>query len=261
MTMPELPEIYILGKYLKATSLNKKVTALDFVQTGLLRAPKKDFEKIKGKTFKEVQQLGKYLFLKVEQDLWLGFHFGMTGKLEYYRKQDPPKYTHVVFTFENDSHLAFVCRRKLGKIYLTSGVKDFQLEHSLGKHALDLDLKEFLEILEDKRGMIKAVLTDQHELSGIGNVYADEVLYQCKIHPKTSTDKLTDAEKRDIHLEIGQVLRAVIKLDGERLELPSNYLVPNRKEGADCPNCEGKVEKTTVSGRSTYFCPSCQQEK
>ncbi len=259
--MPELPEITILGKYLKETSLNKKVIAIEFQQTGLLRAPKKEFEKIKGKSFKEVRQLGKYLFLKVEEDLWLGFHFGMTGKLESYQNQEPPKYTHVVFTFEDDSHLAFVCRRKLGKIYLTSGVKDFQKEHSLGKHALDLKLEEFLEIISDKKGMIKAVLTDQHELSGIGNVYADEILYQCNIHPKSSTAKLTDAEKRDVYTQMGKVLRTIIKHDGERSELPADYLVPDRKEGADCPKCQGKVEKTTVSGRSTYFCPSCQQEK
>ena len=150
--MPELPEISLIGKYLESTSLNKKIVDLEFVQTGLLRAPKKDFEAVKGKTFKEVQQLGKYLFLKVEDQLWLGFHFGMTGKFEFYNNQEPPKYTHLVFTFDDDSHLAFVCRRKLGKIYLTSGVEDFQKEHSLGKSALEISLKEFKEILKDKKG-------------------------------------------------------------------------------------------------------------
>jgi len=259
--MPELPEINIMGRYLESTSLNKKIVGMEILQTALLQAPKKDFEFLRGKTFKEVRQLGKYLFLKVEEQRWLGFHFGMTGKFESYKNQDPPKYTHLIFTFEDDSHLAFVCRRKLGKIYLTSGVEDFQRKHSLGKHALELKLKEFQEILKDKKGMIKAVLTDQHEISGIGNVYADEMLYQCNIHPKSGTNSLTEEEIKDLYSKMVEVLKTVIKSDGERSELPSDYLVPHRKDGADCPKCDGKVVKTKVSGRSTYFCPSCQKEK
>ena len=148
--MPELPEIALLGKYIASTSLNKKITGLDFLQTGLLQSPKSDFNKLKGKSFSECQQLGKYLFLKAEKELWLGFHFGMTGKLEFYRHEESPKYTHLVIRFEDDSRLAYVCRRKLGKIYLTPGVEDFKKEHSLGKHALDVSMKEFQELLKAK---------------------------------------------------------------------------------------------------------------
>ena len=259
--MPELPEIALLGKYIASTSLNKKITGLDFLQTGLLQSPKSDFNKLKGKSFSECQQLGKYLFLKAEKELWLGFHFGMTGKLEFYRHEESPKYTHLVIRFEDDSRLAYVCRRKLGKIYLTPGVEDFKKEHSLGKHALDVSMKEFQELLKDKKGMIKAVLTDQHEIAGIGNVYADEILYQSGIHPKTSTDQLTEKEVKLVFKNITMVLNKVIEADGERSELPSSFLAPHRKEGVDCPDCQGKVEKTTVSGRSTYFCPSCQKVK
>lgn len=260
-TMPELPEIALLKKYVDSTSLNHKIVGLVFVQSSLLQAPKKDFEKLKGKKFSESQQLGKYLFLKADSELWLGFHFGMTGKLEYYKNQEPPKYTHLILKFSDASELAYVCRRKLGKIYLTPGVEDFQENHSIGKHALGLSLKEFQDLMKGKRGMIKASLTDQHNLAGIGNVYADEILFQCRIHPKTRTDSLTHKELKCVFNEMGKVLNTIIKIDGDRSELPSNYLVPRRKEGEPCPDCNGKVEKTTVSGRSTYFCPSCQKEK
>lgn len=259
--MPELPEIALLEKYVVSTSLNKKIVDMEFLQTGLLQAPKKEFENLKGKSFSETSQLGKYLFLKAGEELWLGFHFGMTGKLEYYQNQEAPKYSHLVFKFDDDSHLAYVCRRKLGKIYLTTGVEDFQKKHSLGKHALKVSLKEFQKLLQNKKGMIKAVLTDQHEIAGIGNVYADEILYQSKVHPRSGTDQLTEQEVKMIFSNMEMVLKTAIENDGERAELPSSFLSPHRKDGADCPNCKGKVEKITVSGRSTYFCPSCQKEK
>lgn len=259
--MPELPEIALLGKYIESTSLNRKIIDLDFLQTGLLQSPQKEFENLKGKSFTETRQLGKYLFLKATEQLWLGFHFGMTGKLEYYQNQEPPKYTHLVIRFEDDSRLAYVCRRKLGKIYLTPGVEDFKSRHSLGKHALDINLEEFKEILKGKKGMIKANLTDQHEIAGIGNVYADEILFQSGVHPKTGTDELTDKEVKAMFSNLDMVLNTAINNDGERSELPSDFLSPHRKEGKECPKCKGKVKKITVSGRSTYFCPSCQKER
>src|SRR5690606_18223219 len=150
------------------------------------------------------------------------------------------------------------CRRKLGKIYLTTGVEDFQKKNSLGKHALEVSSPEFKDILDKKKGMIKALLTDQHEISGIGNVYADEMLFQAGIHPKTPTDKLSTKEIQQLYSKMKMVLTTAIEKEGERSEFPASFLAPHRKEGAACPNCKGKVEKTTVAGRSTYFCPSCQ---
>lgn len=260
--MPELPEIALYKKYVDATALHKKITKVDFPDKSLLQAPEADFNKaLKGKEFKETQRLGKYLFLKLENNSWLVFHFGMTGTLEYYNNQKDPKFSNMVLSFENDYKLAFTCKRKLGKIYLTDGMEEFQVERSLGKDALALKWKDFEELLQKKKGTIKGFLMDQQEIAGIGNIYADEVLFQSKIHPKTKVPRLTEKEQKNIFEEIGKVLKTVIKADGERAELPSNYLVPHRKEGEKCPNCSGKVEKIKVSGRSTYFCPTCQSGK
>ncbi|WP_424494524.1 zinc finger domain-containing protein [Salinimicrobium sp. GXAS 041] len=152
------------------------------------------------------------------------------------------------------------CRRKLGKIYLTTGVDVFAKEHSLGKDALELRKEEFDNLLEEKRGSIKGALTDQHLISGIGNVYADEILFQCEIHPKSKTEKLAKKENSGIYSKMRTVLKTAIKNEGQRSQLPNTYLTPQRKEGAQCPKCSGKVEKIKVSGRSTYFCPKCQEE-
>lgn len=260
--MPELPEIELTKRYVDSTSLKKKIVKVDFPSTSLLQSPKTNFEKaLKGNKFEKTERLGKYLFLKCGKDSWLGLHFGMTGKLEYYQNQEPPKYSNMILTFEDDYMLAYVCRRKLGKIYLTESVEKFKEEHDLAKDALDFSEQDFLELLEQKRGSIKAALTDQHAIAGIGNVYSDEMLYQVGIHPKTKTDKLTEKEKKDLFKQINKVLGTAIKIGGKRAKFPSDYLIKNRKEGADCPNCKGKVEKIKVSGRSTYFCPACQEEK
>lgn len=260
--MPELPEIALNKKYVDATALHKKITNLSFPDASLLQAPKASFEKaLKGKELEETKRLGKYLLIKISGGKWLVFHFGMTGKLEYYQNQEMPKYTKMLLSFDNDYHLAYSCRRKLGKIYLADDFEEFKKEHELGNDALELSENEFLDLLKDKGGSIKGALTDQHLLSGIGNVYSDEMLYQCGIHPKSKVDKLSEAQKKELYKQMKKVLKMAIDKEGERSEFPSNYLINHRKDGEDCPKCSGKIKQIKVSGRSTYFCPSCQKEE
>ena len=259
--MPELPEITLFKTYLEETSLNKKIRKIDFLHLGALQAPKEDFEAaLKGTEFKSTHRLGKYLIVETSGKKALVLHFGMTGKLEFFRSQEPPKYARVIFSFDEDEHLAFVCRRKLGKLFLTDGAAAFRENHELGEDALELSEEEFLQLLDDKGAAIKSVLTDQHVLAGIGNVYSDEMLYQCKIHPKTKTDALSTREKKKLYKKMREVLEMAIDREGVRQEFPKDYLISHRKEGEDCPNGKGKIKKIKVSGRSTYFCPSCQEQ-
>lgn len=259
--MPELPEIAQTKKFLDATVLQKEIKEVDFPQKKLLQAPEAAFRKtLLNHKITETMQLGKYLFLKADSGKSLVFHFGMTGKLEVYQHNEHPKYAHMVISFADSSHLTFVCRRKLGKIYLAEGVSEFREEFSLGKDAMELDASEFAELLREKRGAVKTALTDQHFISGIGNVYADEILYQCRIHPKSKIEKLAQDEKKQLYEKMQSVLGVAIENEGKRKELPDEYLTPHRKEGAECPACSGKIEMIKVSGRSTYFCPACQKE-
>lgn len=260
--MPELPEIAQYKKYADATCLHQEISKVEFKDKKLLQSPAKDFEKeLQNNEFTGTTRIGKYLFLETKKGKDLVLHFGMTGKLEYYKHEEHPKYSQMILTFKNSYHLAFDCRRKLGKIFLTESVDEFRKEHELGEDALDLDEKTFLEMMEKKKGSIKTALTDQHFISGIGNVYADEMLYQCKIHPKTKVEKLSEKEKKEVFKQMGKVLKEAIENEGGRKDFPSDYLTPHRKEGEDCPKCSGKIEMIKVSGRSTYFCPKCQKEK
>lgn len=260
--MPELPEITLYKNYLDETSLNKKIVSIDFLHTGGLQSPKSDFEDaLVGKKLTKTHRLGKYLLADTNGDKTLVLHFGMTGKLEYFRNQEPPKYSRVVFNFGDDEHLAFACRRKLGKLFITDGPEEFQQSRELGDDALDLKEAEFLQLLEGKTGSIKGVLTDQHVLAGIGNVYSDEMLYQCRIHPKTKTNDLSEKEKKQLFKKMKEILNKAIEVEGKRSDFPEDYLIKRRKDGADCPACTGKIKKIKVGGRSTYFCSECQKEK
>ena len=260
--MPELPEVAYNKKYVDATALHNKIKLVRSLDSQVLRASKKELEdSLTGKEFTETIRHGKYLFLKTSGDDFLVFHFGMTGKFDFSHEDDPPKYTRFYIEFKDNSKLFFICPRKLGKIYLASGLDDFLKEHSIGKDALDFKKEEFRELLEGKRGSVKGALTNQSFITGIGNMYADEILFQTKIHPKTSGNDLSEKETDSIYKAMGEVLDTVTRSKEKDSGLPSNYLTRHRNEGDDCPNCSGKIEMIKISGRSTYFCPSCQKEK
>lgn len=126
---------------------------------------------------------------------------------------------------------------------------------------MEFSKDDFSAFIEGKRGSIKGALMDQSSIAGIGNMYADEIIFQCGIHPKTSTSKLSEKEADCLYEQMMEVLETVIKSKESDSGLPKDYLTGHRNEGDECPKSNGKIEMIKVSGRSTYFCPSCQQEK
>jgi len=260
--MPELPEVAYQKKYANATILHKKIVKVETGDKKIYQSAKSGFEEtLKGNQFTGSQRLGKYLFLNLEKNGVLVVHFGMTGELEYYQHEEIPKYAQLTLTFEDHARVSFTCPRKFGKLYLAESLAEFQKENNLGIDALALKKDEFLEILKDKTGTIKGLLMNQKLIAGIGNLYADEVLFQAKIHPVTKVDQLSEKEKAGIFKEIEKVLELVKEARIEGTKLPKTYITTARKKAADCPRNNGKIEQIKVSGRTTYFCPTCQEEK
>ena len=261
--MPELPEVAYQKKYADATILHKKIVEIETGDKKIYQSAKADFEKIlTDNAFESTSRIGKYLFLKLKKNGVLVMHFGMTGKLDYYQHDDTPKYTQLKLIFEDHSKLAFTCPRKFAKLYLVKSVEEFQQSHSLGADALAITEKEFLKICDGRSGTIKGLLINQSLIAGIGNMYADEVLFQTKIHPKTKVNTLSQKQLKSIFDKIEEVLKVVKEARIEGKRVPESYLTRIRKEGesADCPRNNGKIEQTKVSGRTTYFCPVCQKE-
>ena len=148
----------------------------------------------------------------------------MTGKLDYYQHDDTPKYTQLKLIFEDHSKLAFTCPRKFAKLYLAKSVEEFQQSHNLGADALAITEKEFLKICDGRSGTIKGLLMNQSLIAGIGNMYADEVLFQTKIHPKTKVNTLSQKQLKSIFDKIEEVLKVVKEARIEGKRVPESYL-------------------------------------
>jgi formamidopyrimidine-DNA glycosylase len=186
-------------------------------------------------------------------------HFGMTGDLEYSELTNQPKSYAIIFQFRNKHQLVFSDVRKFGKIALVKDVAAFIKKRGYGTDALSITKEEFLKKFSKKRTSIKTSLMDQKAVAGVGNEYSDEILFWCRIHPASSTVKLSEKQLTEIHKAMLSILKEAVKKRAERKKMTRFFFLENRKAGLVCSRCKGKTEWETIGGRSSYFCPSCQK--
>lgn len=259
--MPELPDVEIYRQEAEK-ALGSVIESVEITDSGFKGIEKSSLEEsLPGEKLKKTLRRGKYLFLETGKKQAVAMHFGMTGYLSLVENDsDPPKYVKCIFNLDNDHRLCYSSRRKLGKVEVTSDTDEYITRHDLGQDALELSEKEFLDMLEKSRSMIKSFLTDQSIVAGVGNVYADEILFQARIHPRSPTTGLTGAPAKNIYKQMIRVLDIAIDKKADVSKMPGTFLLPVRKEGEKCPRCGGKIEKIRISGRTGYHCPACQKE-
>jgi formamidopyrimidine-DNA glycosylase len=154
----------------------------------------------------------------------------------------------------------------LGRVGLADDADVFVQAEELGPDALDpaFDLAAFAEATRGRRRDVKSVLMDQTLVAGIGNIYADEILFQAGLHPKTPVSALSEGQRRTLFERIRSVLEMAIACGAgaeQFLErLPDDYLLPQREKGGRCPRCGGAIATLKSGGRTSYFCPRCQPE-
>jgi formamidopyrimidine-DNA glycosylase len=259
--MPELPEVEIYGRYFAEYALGQRIArvrVLDERILGLVR--KSAFQRgLTGHSFTGVRRHGKHLFADAG-GVWLHLHFGMSGDLAFYN-DEPPRFARVIFDFENGWHLAFEDMRLFGVADLTPNPDDYIAGHSLGPDPVDpkFRLADFRRLVTGRRGAIKSLLMSQDIIAGVGNLYADEILYQTSIHPARAVDKLSDAEVRSVHGTMRRILKDVIARKARGANHPARYLIEHREEGGRCPTCGGGILRTVVFGRTTYYCGKHQR--
>jgi len=261
--LPELPEVELYTRYFAKHALHQpiaRVQVLDERILGEIRA-EAFARKLRKREFTRVRRHGKHLFAD-GGTAWLHLHFGMTGDLAYYRERDEqPRFARVVFDFANGAHLAYDDMRLFGVVDLTRDPDAFIASHRLGPDPLDpaFSLRVFRKLLERRRGAIKSLLMTQEIVAGIGNLYADEVLYETGIDPRRSVDRLEDAEVKHLHTALRRLLRETIARKARGAGYPASSLIPHREEGERCPRCGSTIRKTVVFGRTTYFCGGHQK--
>jgi formamidopyrimidine-DNA glycosylase len=260
--MPELPDVEIFKRYLDATSLHQRIDDVDVRNAYILKqtSARELALGLKGRRFESSQRHGKHLFVRANDKVWLRLHFGMTGSLEYFKNDErAPRHARVIFIFANNHRLAFDDQRQFGQIGLLKDVDDFLKNHALGPDALKIDLTEFKKILGKHRGAVKSILLNQKLIAGIGNIYADEILFRTHMHPATEISRLNDKLLTKLFRATRYILERAIAAKADVNQMPKSWLLPRRGKDGKCPRCGRQLKSSRIGGRTAWFCPRCQK--
>lgn len=259
--MPELPDVEIFRRQVTAWVLNRRIRSIEELSPEMLgtASPAELRDALEGATLEDTARHGKHLFVRLDERGWLALHFGMTGDLLHVEPggRRPPN-ARLLLEMDDGDRLAYTDVRKLGRMDLTLDVGSFVARRRLGPDALDASRKTFAEALAIRRGALKPALMNQRVLAGVGNLYADEICFQARLDPRTRIDRLEPGEIGSLHGVVKRVLRTAIERTANASALPRTWLLPRRGEGETCPRGDGRIERTRLGSRSTYFCPSCQ---
>lgn len=257
--MPELPSVEIFKRYFDKCALRQMIKKVEVKSPELVvNLSSRELEKsLECHEFISSSRYGKYLFSYLSNGLYLVMHFGMTGYLHYFH-QHSSKHVRMLITFKNGYHLAFDDARKFGKLGITKDPDKFVKMKKLGPDALKVDFKNFKNLFKGRKGMIKPLLMNQQVIAGIGNLYADEILYQSRVHPMTPANHLDEEKWEMIFYEMKRVLKKAIECNDKIQALPSNYILSHREINGKCPDGQD-LEIIKVGGRTTYLCPDKQK--
>lgn len=260
--MPELPEVETFKRYLDRTSLKQLITKIIVTDNRILKIDEYYLrESLKGKQLESSTRHGKYLFVFLNPR-YLVMHFGMTGDLKYYnKKDDQPKFSKVIFQFNNGFNLAYISTRMFGKLDVVDSIEEFIKNKKLGLDAHKMSFKEFKGAVAKRTAIIKNAFLNQSFVAGIGNIYSDEILFRSKIHPKTKINSLGESKIKELFTNIKDVLKFGIENQGDLSTYPDNFLIPHRKKEDRCPICDTEITRFEIAGRHGFFCPNCQKEE
>jgi formamidopyrimidine-DNA glycosylase len=218
--------------------------------------------RLKGRRFESSRRHGKHLFVRADGDLWLRLHFGMTGSLRYFKDQEKAaRHTRVLFVFANAHCLAFEDQRKFGEIGLVEDVDKYLRKRGLGPDALDMSLSQFRKLLRTHRGAVKSILLNQKVIAGIGNIYADEILFHARMHPATEIGRLGEKTVGKLFRATRYILKKAIDAKADVDLMPKSWLLPHRSKGGKCPRCGRELKSATIGGRTAWFCAHCQKRR
>lgn len=261
--MPELPDAVVYRRRLDRTALDRTIADVKVVDPLILGdglEPHRFGEVLRGRSLRETHRHGKHVFARYGDETgWLALHFGMTGTVQDVSAGDSPEYAYVQCYFQDGGLLAFVCPRKFARIRLVDTPEAFVEEKELGPDARRTNVETFLRQFERRRGTVKGRLLDQKVVAGLGNIYADEALYQEGIHPRTTVPALAEEDLRRLYDAIQQVLDAAIAADADPTALdPDRFMLPHRYGDERCPETGVPLETEQVAGRTAYFSPARQ---
>lgn len=271
--MPELPEVENILQSLRRALLKKNVVRIESLRQDF--CPHEDkLRRMEGCVVTALKRRGKWLLMELNNQYSLLLHLGMSGRIILLKADSSnPKYALFRIVFEDEDTLAYCDMRRFGKFVIipTCQVYGYKAIKSLGVEPLgkDLDVTLLSEMLSKSKQQIKDFLLDQKKIAGIGNIYANEILFDSKISPFKPAQALNDKEILSLYESIQRILRKAIAGGGSSI---NSYVKPSGEEGAfqlkhqvygrqgkACCLCSASIRKEKQHGRSTYFCPQCQK--
>ncbi|MGH9157763.1 MAG: bifunctional DNA-formamidopyrimidine glycosylase/DNA-(apurinic or apyrimidinic site) lyase [Acidimicrobiales bacterium] len=290
--MPELPEVETIRRDLEKEVVGKRVKSVEVTGTRTTRrhtSPDLFVSRLEGRRIAGVTRKGKYLLVTLDaagagaeagkpaQPDVLVIHLGMSGQLLRAKAAKEPlaKHTHVVITFTQGGQLRYVDPRTFGELFVTRADEVEQEVPELAHLGFDpledvMSWPRFGEMLHVRRTKLKPLLMDQRFLAGIGNMYADEILWAAGLRPDRGSETLSSQEIRRLSRAMVETLQEAIKhrgssladeqyrdLFGEVGDFQSQHKVYDR-EGQPCRRCRSPIARVKAQGRSTFLCPQCQ---
>ena len=276
--MPELPEVETIVRGLRTVLPGRTIVAVRLGKTDFIEDPAALAELLPGRRIESVDRLGKFIRLQLsaseaakspERQIHFVIHLGMTGWLGVRRSDDPvAPHTHAFFELEDGRELRYTDIRRFGQMIVVGGDQFEAFRERLGQEPLEISASEFHRRLGGRQARIKALLLDQRVFRGIGNIYADESLWQARIHPARIAARLNSKELGGLRKAIQRVLRHAIAdrgssisnfvdAEGQQGEYQQRHRAYGR-EGKPCFRCGTKIRRAIVAGRSSFFCPRCQ---
>lgn len=276
--MPELPEVETIRRQLEREVVGKKVKTVEVHGTRTVRRQtKKQFiAALEGAKITGVSRRGKFLMLGLDTGEQLVVHLRMSGQLRRHPTKDPlDKHTHVVVTFTQTGQLRFVDPRTFGELFVAHPDQMDEVAPELAELGLDpveqpISWTQFGRLLHSYHVKLKAFLTDQTILAGIGNIYSDEILFAAGLRYDRLTDSLSTMEIRRLYRAVVETLHDAVKYSGSTLSdqqyvdlfgkagTYQDYHQVYAREKQACRRCRGVITKAKFAQRSTFFCPDCQ---
>ncbi|MGA0097037.1 MAG: DNA-formamidopyrimidine glycosylase [Bacilli bacterium] len=272
--MPELPEVETVVQTLRPLCIGKTIVGLEVMHKKMIKPSLKVMEKkLIHNTISDIQRIGKFILFFFADDTVVVSHLRMEGKYIEQLNWDKPqsRFPRLVFRFQGGTSMIYDDMRKFGTFEVTTKREYLSLPslRHLGQEPLvNLDPQPIYDQFHRANRPIKSLILDQTILLGIGNIYADEILFAAKLHPLRLGKTLTLPETKTILLHAKRILHEAIQAGGTRIRsYQSGHAIDGEftlriqvygKDGQPCPRCQHRLAKMTVGGRGTHYCPACQ---
>ncbi|MCX7591973.1 MAG: bifunctional DNA-formamidopyrimidine glycosylase/DNA-(apurinic or apyrimidinic site) lyase [Kiritimatiellae bacterium] len=275
--MPELPEVETVVRDLRRARISGKAIArVHIYRREAIAGPMPDRfgAEVAGRRIYDISRRGKYIVMVLSGGWHLIVHLRMTGQLLLNGQGAPAdRHEHLVLEFDNGVKLHFRDSRKFGRWWLVPDPAE--VLGKLGPEPLDpaFGFSRFRALVSGRTGLIKPVLLDQTVIAGLGNIYANEALWEARIHPLRACATLSTEELRRLYVAMRRILRRAIRAGGTSLGRGSTHfcrpggeagkyqeqLRVHGRAGKACPRqCGSKIQRLIVHQRSSYVCPTCQ---